>query len=59
LEEEVPLCPVSIGLSFVEGDPAAHILIQKGSPLPVLVTKMLEVNGCSSNSIDIVQINDG
>jgi hypothetical protein len=58
VEEEVPICPISIGLSFVEGDPAAHVLIEKGSPLPVLITKTIDVTGCSSNSIHIVQISD-
>lgn len=57
VDEEVVLCPCSIGLSLVEGDPAAHVLIEKDSPLPILVTKKILVAGCSSNSINVVQIN--
>jgi molecular chaperone DnaK (HSP70) len=58
VDEEVPLCPVGIGLSLVAGDPAALVLIERGTPLPALVTKVVDVTGCS-NSMDIVQINDG
>lgn len=56
VEEEVPLCPISIGLRLVEGDPAAILLIEEGMPLPCLVTKMIDVTACSSNCLDIVQI---
>eukprot|EP00979_Chaetoceros_neogracilis_P005646 scaffold1035_cov265-Chaetoceros_neogracile.AAC.4 len=59
VDEEVLLSPVGIGLSFVEGDAAACILIDRGTPLPALVTKMVDITGCSSNSLDIVQMNDG
>jgi len=59
VDEEVHLSPIGIGLGFVEGDPAACMLIERGTPLPALVTKMVDVTGCSSNSLDIVQINDG
>lgn len=58
VEEEVSLSPLSIGLSLVEGDPAAVIMIEEGMPLPALVTKMVDVSGCSGDSLDIVQIID-
>mmetsp|Transcript_3939 Transcript_3939/g.7577 ORF Transcript_3939/g.7577 Transcript_3939/m.7577 type:complete len:604 (+) Transcript_3939:92-1903(+) len=56
VEEEVALCPMSIGLRLVEGDPIAILLIEEGAPLPALVTKMINVSECSSKGIDIVQI---
>jgi len=59
VDEEVHLSPIGIGLSLVESDPAAIVLIEKGTPLPALVTKIVDVTGCSANSLDIVQINDG
>lgn len=59
VDEEAHLSPVGIGLSLVENDPAAIVLIEKGTPLPALVTRMVDVTGCSANSLDIVQINDG
>lgn len=57
-DEEVFLSPVGIGLSFQEGDPAALILIEKNTVLPILVTKMVDLTLCSSNELHIVQIND-
>jgi molecular chaperone DnaK (HSP70) len=56
VDEEVPLCPIGIGLRLVEGNPAAILLIEEGMPLPCLVTKMISVSECTSKCIDIVQI---
>jgi len=59
LDEDVPLSPFSIGIGIVEGDPAAHIIIPKGVPLPALVTKAVDVTGSPSKSITIIQISEG
>jgi molecular chaperone DnaK (HSP70) len=56
LEEEVLLSPIGIGLSFQEGDPAAQTLIEPGSALPVLVTKLVDLALCSSDMMSVVQI---
>jgi len=58
VEEEVPLCPIGIGLSLQEGDPAAVVMIDKMAPLPALVTKIVDITGCTSNSIGITQIDE-
>jgi len=57
LEEEVFLSPIGIGLSFQEGDPAAQILIEKNIALPALVTKTVDLTLCSSNTLNVVQMN--
>ena len=58
-EEEVLLCPIGIGLSYQEGDPAATVLIESGSPLPAHSTITIDVTGIpSNNSMSLVQIND-
>lgn len=58
VEEEVPLCPIAIGLCLQEGDPAAVVMIDRMSPLPALVTKAVAIPESASNSIGIVQINE-
>lgn len=58
IEEEVPLCPIGIGLSLQEDDPAAIMMIDKMVPLPALVTKTVDCTGCTSNSIGIIQVGE-
>merc|ERR1712008_636892 len=55
-EEDVLLCPVGVGLSLQEGDSASIILIESGTPLPASVAQIVDVKGCSSGSLGIVQI---
>jgi len=55
VEEDVIMSPIGIGLSLQEGDPAAVIVIEEGTPLPALVTKTIDTTGCSS-SLAIVQL---
>mmetsp|Transcript_22377 Transcript_22377/g.28242 ORF Transcript_22377/g.28242 Transcript_22377/m.28242 type:complete len:308 (-) Transcript_22377:24-947(-) len=55
IEESVLLSPIGIGLSLQEGDPASIVIIEKGTPLPALVTKHIPLTGCSS-SLSVVQM---
>jgi len=56
VEEDVLLCPVGVGLSLQEGDSASIVLIESGTPLPASVAQIVDVTGCSSGSLGIVQI---
>jgi len=58
VEEEVPLCPIGIGLCLQEGDPAAVVMIENKAPLPALCTKLVDITGISNNCIHLIQINE-
>lgn len=58
-EEHVILSPVGLGLTLQEEDPAFCVLLERGTPLPALVTKMVDISGLPSNgTLKIVQILD-